>query len=61
MSIAMPPIPPKNQSAKGVQDKPKAETGPDRQADERTRNLGQQGRQGNIKRRTTNQGNQQDR
>ena len=57
----MPPIPPKNQSAKGAQDKPKAETGPDPQADERTRNLDQQGSQGNIKQNTTNQGNQQDR
>ena len=61
MSKAMPPIPPKNQRAKGAQDKPKAETGPDPQADERTRNLDQQGSQGNIKQNTTNQGNQQDR
>ncbi len=61
MSNSMPPIPPKNQSPKGPQDKPKAETGPDPKTEERTRNLDQQGRQGNIKQNTTNQGDKQDR
>jgi hypothetical protein len=58
----MPPIPPDNRSPKGPGSEPVADSGksvPDTEA--RKRNLAEQGRQGNIKQNTTNQGYQQDR
>ena len=55
-----PPTPPDNRSPKGTGDAKSADTGahPTGNAD---RNLSEQGRQGNIKQNTTNQGYQQDR
>lgn len=61
MSKHFPPVPPQNQSHKGTGDEHR---GLDRQAkkgDARQRDLAHQGRQGNIKQNTTNQGFQQDR
>jgi len=55
----MPPVPPANRSPKGPGDSHKVE--PDTSKDERPDNLAEQGRQGNIKQNTTNQGYQQDR
>ena len=58
----MPPIPPDNRSPKRPGSDPVADAGksaPDTEA--RKRNLAEQGRQGNIKQNTTNQGYQQDR
>jgi len=56
----MPPVPEQNRSPKGPGDDKSAaqNAGQSRQED---RNLQQQGRQGNIKQNTTNQGYQQDR
>jgi hypothetical protein len=66
MSNRPPPVPPANRSNKGP-----GAPGTDQEAtaeeakvtghDERMRNLEQQGRHGNIKQNTTNQGYQQDR
>jgi hypothetical protein len=56
----LPPVPPENRSDKGPGSDPKASTA-DRIPDRRNRNLAEQGRQGNIKQNTTNQGYQQDR
>jgi hypothetical protein len=57
-----PPVPPEGQSHKGPGD---ASHGRDRsdiaKADKRDRNVDQQGRQGNIRENTRNQGYQQDR
>lgn len=63
MSQKMPPVPPANRSPKGPGGAPdvSAETGPDKKMADRERNLGEQGRQGNIKQNTTHQGHQQDR
>src|SRR5215203_3365938 len=55
----MPPVPPDNQSPKGTGSEPKVTDDP--KPKDRPQNLGEQGRQGNIKQNTTNQGNQQDR
>jgi hypothetical protein len=59
----LPPVPPAGRSNKGT-----GEAGPGADSDlsnnaseERQRNIDQQGRQGNIKVNTTNQGYQQDR
>lgn len=54
------PVPPANRSDKGPGDNPRPGRGdaPDRQPPE---NLAEQGRQGNIKQNTTNQGYQQGR
>ena len=56
----MPPVPPQNRSNKGVES-----DGPDGSATDpkpgRRENLAEQGRQGNIRQNTTNQGYQQDR
>jgi hypothetical protein len=55
----MPPVPPANRSPKGTGSDPhvKADEAPFASRE----NLGEQGRQGNIKQNTTNQGHQQDR
>jgi len=56
-----PPTPPENRSPKGTgEDKSPAQQDA-QQTGSRDRNLAQQGRQGNIKQNTTNQGYQQDR
>lgn len=62
MSSKLPPVPPENAPNKGAgpaPERPDTDTRVDR--DERERNLAEQGRQGNIKQNTTNQGYQQDR
>jgi hypothetical protein len=56
----LPPVPPDNRSNKGPGAAPKVST-EDRFPDRRSRDLSEQGRQGNIKQNTTNQGYQQDR
>lgn len=60
MSKHFPPVPPQNQSHKGTGDEHR---GLDRgtKGNTRQRDLAHQGRQGNIKQNTTNQGFQQDR
>ena len=56
----MPPVPPASRSPKSRD--PGSHANPDdKKPDDRQRNLDQQGRQGNIKQNTTNQGYQQDR
>jgi hypothetical protein len=55
------PIPPENRSDKGPGGAASAGLDQDQHGQERTRNLAEQGRQGNIKQNTTNQGYQQDR
>ena len=60
MTSKMPPVPPDNQSRKGTgDDKEMSANQTPRQ--QRVENLNEQGRQGNIKQNTTNQGYQQDR
>jgi len=63
MTQKMPPVPPANRSPKGPGSDPavSADTAPDKKMEDRQRNLGEQGRQGDIKQNTTNQGYQQDR
>jgi hypothetical protein len=62
MASHLPPVPPEQQSPKGPQDQVAGNAGEAAgQADERDRNLDQQGRQGNSKQNTTNKGYQQDR
>jgi hypothetical protein len=56
----LPPVPPDNRSPKGPGSAPASATA-DAKPDKRRRNLAEQGRQGNIKQNTTNQGYQQDR
>lgn len=56
----LPPVPPASRSPKGPGIDPNVEI-EDTKPDERRRNLAEQGRQGNIKQNTTNQGYQQDR
>jgi hypothetical protein len=56
----MPPVPPASRTPKGPESEPHLKT-EDKKPDDRQRNLDQQGRQGNIKQNTTNQGYQQDR
>jgi len=56
----LPPVPPASRSPKGPGSEPKVDTD-DVKTDNRKRNLAEQGRQGNIKQNTTNQGYQQDR
>lgn len=61
MSQRLPPVPPANRSNKGTGD-PGGPVQKDADIpDQRQRNLAEQGRQGNIKQNTTNQGHQQDR
>jgi hypothetical protein len=58
----MPPVPPANRSPKGTGSDPVQDKGkPISETQARDRNLAEQGRQGNIKQNTTNQGHQQDR
>ena len=62
MSKHMPPIPPESVSPKGAGGDDKLQSGTAEGAiHPRERNLAQQGRQGNTKQNTTNQGYQQDR
>jgi hypothetical protein len=61
MTKSMPPVPPENHNPNDLDGKPPANSAPDLKKAERERNLEQQGRQGNIKQNTTNQGHQQDR
>jgi hypothetical protein len=56
----LPPVPPANRSPKGPGSEPEVAV-TDGKAADRQRNLAEQGRQGNIKQNTTNQGYQQDR
>jgi hypothetical protein len=62
MTNKPPPVPPANRSPKGTggSHETPVDTAPDKHVD-RQRNLAEQGRQGNIKQNTTNQGYQQDR
>lgn len=60
MSKHLPPVPPQNQSNKGPGENRKLDPGSFK-SDDRQRNLASQGRQGNIKQNTSNQGYQQDR
>jgi len=55
----MPPVPPDNRSPKGTGSDPNVSEDP--KPNDKPNNLAQQGRQGNIKQNTTNQGYQQDR
>ena len=59
----LPPVPPQNRSPKGPGADPaiSPDTAVDKKDHLRQRHLGEQGRQGNIKQNTTNQGYQQDR
>lgn len=62
MSQRLPPVPPENRSDKGPGEPAAGNDQTDATIpDPRHRNLDQQGRQGNIKQNTTNQGLQQDR
>ena len=56
----MPPVPPQNRSPKGVGSEENMTRTQDAKPGPRE-NLAEQGRQGNIKQNTTNQGYQQDR
>ncbi len=62
MANRLPPVPPGNRSTKGP-GQPAASNAPQDTGapDPRQRNVDKQGRQGNIKQNTTNQGHQQDR
>lgn len=62
MNAKPPPVPPRNRSAKAPQS-PQVDTIDALETARKPgqRNLKQQGRQGNIKQNTTNQGHQQDR
>jgi hypothetical protein len=59
----MPPVPPENRSHQGTGSDPAEEgaTNFNKEKADRQRNLAEQGRHGNIKQNTTNQGYQQDR
>ncbi len=62
MAAHLPPVPPEQQSNKGpASPTGAAEAGTAKSEAERTRNLAEQGRQGNLKQNTTNKGFQQDR
>ena len=62
MSQRLPPVPPANRSNKGPGEPAGGNVHKDADIpDPRQRNLAEQGRQGNIKQNTTNQGHQQDR
>lgn len=61
MTKSMPPVPPDNQNPNDLHGKPPADSAPDLKKADRERNLEQQGRHGNIKQNTTNQGHKQDR
>jgi len=59
----LPPVPPDNRSPKGPGGEAQVvdDTTANKKDADRKRHLGEQGRQGNIKQNTTNQGYQQDR
>lgn len=57
----MPPVPPAGRSNKGAATADGAAKPAENMSDPRQRNIDKQGRQGNIKVNTTNQGYQQDR
>lgn len=62
MSQRLPPVPPANRSDKGPGEPAEGNVPKDANVpDPHKRNLEEQGRQGNIKQNTTNQGFQQDR
>jgi hypothetical protein len=62
MTAHLPPVPPDQKSPKEEGVAPEKTTGAQADRDNKlNRNLGQQGRQGNIKQNTTNEGYQQDR
>lgn len=62
MSHRLPPVPPANRSPKGPGESAKSTAPKDTATpDPHQRNLAEQGRQGNTKQNTTNQGFQQDR
>ncbi|WMT92857.1 hypothetical protein [Pelagibacterium sp. H642] len=61
MSKHLPPVPPENQSKKGPGEHREMSPSSAKGRHSRERNLAEQGRQGNIKQNTTNQGFQQDR
>lgn len=61
MTTKPPPAPAENRSPKGTGDPKTAPTAAGARPDDRTRNLAEQGRQGNTHQNTTNQGHQQDR
>lgn len=60
MSQRLPPVPPANRSNKGPGAPAHASQNDANGPDPRQRNVDKQGRQGNIKQNTTNQGHQQD-
>jgi hypothetical protein len=59
MTAKMPPVPPEQQSHKGPGDDKRPD--PDTTIDKRPENLDEEGRWGNIKQNTTNQGHGQGR
>jgi hypothetical protein len=63
MTNKPPPVPAANRSPKGPGESKEVplDTAAGKREADRQRNLGEQGRQGNIKQNTTNQGYQQDR
>lgn len=62
MAAHLPPVPPGQQTNKGPASKGgAAEAGVAKSEADRTRNLAEQGREGNLKQNTTNKGFQQDR
>ena len=62
MSAHPPPVPPEQQSPHDGQTPAEQNSGAEQARDNRdNRNLGEQGRQGNVKQNTTNDGYQQDR
>jgi hypothetical protein len=62
MSAHPPPIPPEQKNPRGGSVAPERTSGKQADHDNRLqRNLSEQGRQGNVKQNTTNQGYQQDR
>jgi hypothetical protein len=63
MTNKPPPVPPANRSPKGPgsDSEPPLDTASGKREADRQWNLGEQGRQGNIKQNTTNQGYRQDR
>ncbi|MFD1745467.1 hypothetical protein ACFSE1_08355 [Rhizobium helianthi] len=61
MNSRLPPIPEENRSDKGNGEAPVTDKGMEAKTDPGSKNFDRQGRQGNIKVNTTNQGYQQDR
>ncbi|HZZ61034.1 MAG TPA: hypothetical protein VFE63_07655 [Roseiarcus sp.] len=62
MTTKPPPIPPANRSpAPGAEPSVATDTAPNKRTADRQRNLGEQGRQGDIHQNRTNQGRQQSR